>query len=128
MFRDQEPALGNIEHLPPLDPYRRLRIERRTAMPASAGLVANYVVEIGRLPQRAAQVALLPPQLPRTTAKAAGDPRLLAQPLARRRLGAVRTVQTQTTPKFTDLGLKSQYLSPQLDFAHLDCIRDLSGA
>src|ERR1039458_9978484 len=61
MFRDQQRALGNIEHLPLLDPDRRLRIERRTAMPARAGLVANHIVGIGHLPQRAALVALLAP-------------------------------------------------------------------
>ena len=36
MFRDQERALGKIEHLPLVDPDRRLRTERRTAMAAGA--------------------------------------------------------------------------------------------
>ena len=71
MFRDQQRALGKIEHLALLDPYRRLRVERRTTMSARAGLMPNNGIGIGDLPQRAALVALLAAaRLARATAKA----------------------------------------------------------
>jgi uncharacterized peroxidase-related enzyme len=121
MFRDQQRALGKIEHLALLDPYRRRLIERRTTMAARAGLVSNRVVGIGHLPQPAAIMALLTAaRLARTTAKAAGDPRLLAQPVTRRRLGAVRAVQTQSTPKFGNLRPKPKYLRPKRSYQILN--------
>jgi hypothetical protein len=50
-------------------------------MPARAALVPNNGVGIGHLPQRAALMALLAAaRFARTTAKAAGDPRLLTNP------------------------------------------------
>ena len=60
MFRNHERALGKVEHLALLDPDRRLRFERRTAMAAGARLMPNHMIGIGGLPQRAALVALLP--------------------------------------------------------------------
>ena len=96
MLRHQQGALGKIEHLALLVPYRRLRIERRTAMLADTGRVRNHKIGIGDLPQRIALVALLAAaHLARTAAQAPGEAWLLLQTVARRRLGAVRTVQSQ---------------------------------
>ena len=50
MFGDHKRALGKIEHLALLDPGRRLRIERRTAVAAGARLVSNHPIGIGDLP------------------------------------------------------------------------------
>src|SRR6266403_3777632 len=93
MFRNNERALGTVEHLALLDPDRRLWFERRAAMAAGARLVPNHMIRISDLPQRAALVALLPAaRLARAASQAARDTRLLLQPVARRRLGTVRTV------------------------------------
>ena len=114
MFRDREQALGKIEHLALLDPARRLRVERPTAVPARACLVPNHPIGIGDLPQRAALVARLPAaRLARATAQAAGVARLLPQPVARRRLGAVRTVLSQLPPKLRHFSLKRRDLASQ---------------
>ena len=111
MFRDQQRTLGKIEHLAFLDPNRRHRIQRRTAMAARAGLVPNHGVGIGDLTQRAALMALLAPaRLARAAAQAARHPRLLLQPVARWRFRTLRTVQTQSTTKFDNLRLKRQNL------------------
>jgi hypothetical protein len=107
MFRNHERALGKVEHLALLDPDRRLRFERRTAMAAGARLMPNHMIGIGGLPQRAALVALLPAaRLARAASQAARDPRLLLQPVARRRLGTVRTVLSQLSTKISDFSLE----------------------
>jgi hypothetical protein len=114
MFRNHQRALGKVEHLALLDPDRRLRIERRTAMAAGARLVPNHMIGIGDLPQRAARVALLPTaRLARAAPQAARDTRLLLQPVARRRLGTVRTVPAQLSTKIGDLSLKRHDLALQ---------------
>src|ERR1700681_4371221 len=106
MFRNHERALGKVEHLALLDPDRRLRFERRTAMAAGARLVLNHMIGIGDLTQRAALVALLPAAcLARATSQAARDTRLPLQPVARRRLGTVRTVPSQLSTKIGDFSL-----------------------
>ena len=107
MFGDHERALGKIEHLALLDPRGRLRIERRTAMAARARLMPNHPIGTGDLPQRAALVAgLAAAGLARAAAQAARDARLLLQPVARRGLGAVRTVLPQLSAKVRHFSLK----------------------
>src|SRR5260370_32580572 len=64
MLRNHERTLGKVEHLALLDPDRRPRFERRTAMAAGARLVPNHMIGIGDLPQRAALMALLPAARP----------------------------------------------------------------
>jgi hypothetical protein len=124
MFAHHQRALGNVEHLPFLDPRRPLRIEGRTAMAASAGLVSNHGVGIGDLPQSPAFVApLATAQLTGTTAQTSRDPRLLLQPVARRRPGTVRTVQIQSTVKIGHLGPKRDYLRPRRSYQ----LRDFGG-
>jgi len=71
---------------------------------------------IGRLDlfERVARVPGLPAaRLARASAKTASDPRLLLQPVARRRLRAVRTVQVQLSPKLGHLGPTGGVLGPQ---------------
>ena len=124
MFGDHERALGNVENLPPLDSRRRPRIERRTAITAGAGLVSNHGVEMRHLPQSAACVArLAAARLAGTTAKTSRDARFLPQPVARRRLGAIRTVQIQSATKIGHLRPKRRYLRPQRSYQ----VRDLRG-
>ena len=96
MFGHQQRALGKIEHLTLFDRNRRIRLERQTAMLADAGRMGNHKIGFGDLPQGVALVALLPAaHLARTAAQASGQARLLLQTVARRRFGAVRTVQSQ---------------------------------
>src|ERR1700722_4442488 len=114
MFRDQQRALGNVEHLALFGSYRRLRVERRTAMTANACFVSNHMIGIGDLPQRAALVALLPAaRLARTPAQTARDAGLLCEPVARGRLRTVRTVPPQLSTKIGHLSLKRRDLTPQ---------------
>ena len=121
MFRNHQRALGKVEHLALLDPDRRLRFERRTAMAAGARLVPNHMIGIGDLPQRAARVALLPAaRLARAAAQAARDTRLLLQPVARRRLGTVRTVLPQLPTKIGHFSLKRRDLALQRSNQLLD--------
>jgi hypothetical protein len=83
MFGDHERALGKVEHLALLDPDRRLRIERRTAVATGARRVLNHAIRIGDLPQCIPFVALLPAaRLARSAAQAAGNARLLLQSVA----------------------------------------------
>jgi len=121
MLRNHERTLGKVEHLALLDPDRRPRFERRTAMAAGARLVPNHMIGIGDLPQRAALMALLPAaRLARAAAQAARDTRLLLQPIARRRLGTVRTVLSQLSTKIGDFSLKRRDLALQRSDQLLD--------
>src|SRR5712691_684359 len=121
MLRNHERALGKVEHLALLDPDRRLRFERRAAMTAGARLVPNHMIRIGDLPQRAALVALLPAaRLARAASQAARDTRLLLQPVARRRLGTVRTVLSQLSAKISDFSLERRDLALQRSDQLLD--------
>jgi hypothetical protein len=74
----------------------------------------NHMIGIGGLPQRAALVALLPAaRLARAASQTARDPRLLLQPVARRRLGTVRTVLSQLSTKISDFSLEYRDLALQ---------------
>ncbi len=114
MFRDQHHALWNVEHLPLLVSCRRVRIEPRTAPRARAGLVPNHRVASGDLTQRAALVTLLPAaDLARSTAQTPRNSVLLLQPVARRPLRTVRTVQTHTLLQFDVLCLDHREFIPK---------------
>ena len=90
-------------------------------MAARTSLMPNNGIGIGHLPQRAPFMALLAAaRLARARAQASRNPRLLVQTVARRRLGAVRTVETQSSPKFGDLGTKGRYLRSQRSYQFLD--------
>ena len=121
MFRDPQRALGKVEHLPLLDPYRRPRLERPTAMAACARRVPNHAIGIGDLPQRAALMTRLPAaRLARTAAQTAPDTRFLPQPVTRRRLRTVRAVPPQLPAKIGHLGPKRRDLRPQRRYQLLD--------
>ena len=121
MFRDPQWALGKVEHLPLLDPYRRSRLERPTAMAACACRVPNHAIGIGDLPQRAALVTRLPAaRLARTAAQTAANTWFLPQPVTRRRLRTVRAVPPQLPTKIGHLGPKRRDLRPQSRYQLLD--------
>src|SRR5262245_30083523 len=121
MLRNHKRALGKVEHLALLGPGRRLRFEPRTAMAAGARLVPNHMIGIGDLPQRAALMALLPAaRLARAASQAARDTRLLLQPVARRRLGTVRTVLSQLPTKIGHFSLQRSDLALQRSDQLLD--------
>jgi len=66
-------------------------------------------------------MALLPAaRLARAAAQAARDTRLLLQPIARRRLGTVRTVLSQLSTKIGDFSLKRRDLALQRSDQLLD--------
>jgi hypothetical protein len=114
MLGDDQRPLDQVEHLPRLDAPRRSGRKKRLAMPAMRRLVPHDPVGFGGLPQRVALVALLPAaRLARRLAKAPRDPRLLLQPIARRRLRTGRTVLTQTPLQLGNLSPQRHDLSPQ---------------
>ena len=66
------------------------------------------IVGISDLPQGLAFVTLLPARLLAGSFAQARHPRRLLQPIARRRLAAVRTVQSEPALKFGDPRLQSR--------------------
>jgi len=114
MFDDREARLGQIEHLPLLDPRDHRRRQPGEAMATRLGLAPLDDIGLcGRL-QCAAGMSRLPAaRLARPAAQAAGDARRLLQPVARRRLAAVRAVLVQLTPKLRRLLAQSRVLHPQ---------------
>jgi len=75
--------------------------------------MVNHIVGIGNLSQGFAFVSLLPTRfLARTFAQALHSRRLL-QPIARRRLAAVRTVQAELAFEFGDPCFQGRIISPQ---------------
>ena len=77
------------------------------------------VDDLIRLPQRVAFVPNLPAAfLARNAAQAAGNPRLLLQSVARRRLAAVRTVGADLAAKISDLLLQRDILEPKPGILH----------
>ena len=118
MLRDDEwPGLGQIENLTGTVARGHVRRQGRTTMPASFGKMIDGGVRIGNLAQRAALVTVLPTRLAtRLLAQAPGPApllfllsrRCLGQPVAGRRPGAVRAVQTKPALKFGKPGFKSR--------------------
>ena len=114
VFGDLDQLLGQIEHLPLLRPRLHRRGERGAATKADARRMP--LDPVGRLDlfERVALVPGLPAALlAGAPAKAAGNARLLLQPVARRRLGAVRAVQAHSSPKLGHLGPKGNVVSLQ---------------
>jgi len=105
VFGHDQRRLGKIENLPPLFADLRIRQQPRLAMRASLGRMLDDPVGLGELTQRIAAMAFLPSaRLAGARAQAAQSPRLLLQPIARGRLGAVEAVQVKATTKLSDLG------------------------
>ena len=99
--------LRKIEDLTPLLADLGIRRKSRPAMRAYLGRVLDDRVGLGDLAQRVAVVAFLASaRLARARAQALQDPRLLLQPVARRRLRAVGAVQAQPSPKLRHLSAK----------------------
>ena len=101
MFGDDErPRLGQIEHLPDAVADARVRIEARAAPKAGRRVMIDDLIGISDLPQRLAFVTLLPARFLAGTFPQARHPCRLLQPIARRRLAAVRTVQPEPALEF----------------------------
>src|SRR4029077_953336 len=105
MFGDDERLrLGQIKHLTGAMTNARFRVEPHAApLTARRGLIHDFV-GIAALSQSLAFVTLLPTRLLAGPFAQARHPRRLLQPIARRRLSAVRTVQSDPALKFGDMG------------------------
>ena len=112
MFGDnQRLRLGQIEHLPRrVTLLRHVLRQRSSAFDAGQGKVMFDFVGLGALPQRLARVTRLPAWLPLGFLAQAPHSRRLFQPVARRRLRAVRAVQTELAFKFGNPRLQSRDL------------------
>ena len=114
MFGDDERLrLGQIEHLPGAVADARVRIEARAAPRAGRRVMIDDVIGISDLPQGLAFVTFLPARLLGRTFPQARHPRRLLQSIARRRLAAVRTVQSELALKFGNPRLQGFILGPQ---------------
>ena len=100
MLGDDQRLLGKIENLPLLLADLCICQKPRPTVRTDLGRVLDNPVRFGDLAQSVAAVALLAPApLARARAQARQHARLLLQPVARRRLGAVGAVQIQASPK-----------------------------
>ena len=114
MFRDDERLrLGEIEHLPRGVILRHPWRQRRTAFGAARGVMIGDFVGLGGLSQGLALVTLLPARLSAGFFAQAPHPRRLLQPIARRRLAAVLTVQAEPALEFGDPRFQSRIFSHQ---------------
>ena len=90
-------------------------------MAAGARRVPNHAIRIADLPQRTPLVALLPAaRLAGATAQAAGQARLLLQPVARRGLGTVGAIPPQLPARVRHFSLKRRDLASQRGDQFLD--------
>ena len=114
MFGDDErPRLGQIEHLPGAVANAGVRIEARAAPGAGRRVMIDDLIGISDLPQRLAFVTLLPARFLAGTFPQARHPCRLLQPIARRWLAAVRTVQFEPALEFGEPRFQSRIFSPQ---------------
>ena len=113
MFGDDERLrLGQIKHLTGGMADTRVRPKARTARAGRRVMIDN-VVRIRDLSQGLALVTLLPAPLLAGAFPQALHPYRLLQSIARRRLAAVRAVQSELTLKFRDPGFQRRVFSPQ---------------
>ena len=110
---DERPRLGQIEHLPGAVADARVRIQARAAPGAGRRVMIDHDGGIGDLPQRLAFVALLPARFLAGPVPQARHPRRLLQPITRRRLAAVRTVQPEPALKLRQPRLQRRILGLQ---------------
>ena len=114
MFGDDERLrLGQIEHLPDAVADTRVRVEARAAPRAGRRVMIDDVIGISDLPQGLAFVTRLPARLLGRSFPQARHPRRLPQSIARRRLAAVRTVQSELALEFGNPRLQRFILGPQ---------------
>ena len=110
---DERPRLGQIEHLPGAVADARVLIQARAAPGAGRRVMIDHDVGIGDLPQRLAFVALLPARFLAGPVPQACYPRRLLQPITRRRLAAVRTVQPEPALELRQPRLQRRILGLQ---------------
>ena len=114
MFGDDERLrLGQIKHLTRAMANARFRVEAHAAHRAGRRVMIDDVVGISDLSQCLAFVTLLPARFLAGPFAQTRHPRRLLQPIARRRLAAVRTVQSEPALKFGDPRFQSRIFSPQ---------------
>jgi hypothetical protein len=101
MFGDEERRrLGQVEDLAGAVAGGHRQSHGRTAGRAGRREMIDHLVGRGDLEQGLAFMAFLPARWPCRLLARAGHPRRLLEPVARRRLAAVRTVQSQPPLKF----------------------------
>ena len=92
---DEGPRVGQIEHLPGAVADARVLIQARAAPGAGRRVMIDHDIGFSDLPQGLAFVALLPARFLAGPVPQAPRPRRLRQPIARRRLAAIRAVQPE---------------------------------
>ena len=110
---DERTRLGQIEHLPGAVVDARVLIQARAAPGAGRRVMIDHDVGIGDLPQRFAFVALLPALFLAGPVPQARHPRRLRQPIARRRLAAIRAVQPEPALELRQPRLQCRILGLQ---------------
>src|SRR5215471_118295 len=101
---DERLRLGQIKHLTGAIANARFRIEAHAARRTGWRIMIDDFVGINDLSQGLAFVTLLSTRFLAGPFAQTRHPRRLLQPIARRRLAAVRTVQSEPTLKFGDMG------------------------
>jgi hypothetical protein len=115
MFGDDEGVrFGQIEHLTGVVTDARFRLEAPAARRAGRRVMVHDDIGVCDLPQGLPFVTLLPARFPARTFPQAPHPRRLLQPIARRRLAAIRTVQPEPALEFG-------YPRPQSRILDLQC-------
>ena len=107
---DEGPRVGQIEHLPGAVADARVRIEARAAPRAGRRVMIDHDIGFSDLPQGLAFVALLPARFLAGPVPQAPRPRRLRQPIARRRLAAIRAVQPEPALELRQLRLQRRIL------------------
>src|SRR5215469_16242679 len=96
--------LGQIKRLTGAMANARFRVEAHAAHRTGRWIMIDDFVGISDLSQGLAFVTLLPTRFLAGPFAQTRHPRRLLQPIARRRLAAVRTVQSEPALKFGDMG------------------------
>jgi len=114
MFGDDERLrLGQIKHLTGAMADTRVRPKPGATHRAGRRVMVDNVVRIRDLSQRLALVTRLPARWLAGPFPQALHPYRLLQPIARRRLAAVRAVQSEPALKFRDPCFQRRVFSPQ---------------
>jgi hypothetical protein len=114
MFGDDERLrLGKIKHLTGDMANARFPVEARAALGAGRWVMIDDFVGISDLSQGLAFVTLLSARFLAGTFAQTLHPRRLLQPIARRRLAAVRTVQFEPALEFGEPRFQGRIFSPQ---------------
>ena len=101
---DERLRLGQIKHLTGAMAYARFRVEADAAHGTGRRVMIDDFVRISDLSQGLAFVTLLPTRFLTGSFAQTRHPRRLLEPIARRRLAAVRTVQAEPAFKLGNMG------------------------